>query len=427
MKRNFRRKLDSSQLFLAGYASLIIFLVYTCNYVYRKTFSAATYSGEEIWGMDAKMLFVLFQIIGYCISKFITVRILPGMKKENRALYIIIPLAISELALIGFGAFPNSIKPFFILASALPLGFIYGVVFSYIEGRRISEILNVGLCVALVLASGIVKSLGYFIMDQWQVSEYWMPAVTGAVTFPFLILFTVMLNLIPQPRESDVVLRSERKPMTQQDKHDFFHKYRGGIIFLSLLLVVMAVFREIRDSFASDIWKELNLESASIFTTTEIPITAFVLGLMFFLVFMKNNERALNYIYLTSIVGGLIVVEFTILFMLDKISPVWWMVGSGLGLYMAYLPYTFLLERLIAALRVNYTAVFIIAFTDACGYLGTMVIFGLKNFITIEISWTQTLIYVSLVSGVLTIVFTALTKFYFAKHIKHDELTESVM
>ena len=418
MKKNLTQKLDQSQIFLAIYASIIIFLVYTCNYVYRKTFSAATYSGEEIWGMDAKMLFVLFQIIGYCISKFITVRILPAMQKENRSYYIIIPLAISELALIGFGALPDTLKPIAILISALPLGFIYGVVFSYIEGRRISEILNVGLCVALVLASGIAKSMGYYIMDQWDINEYWMPAVTGAVTFPFLILFTVMLNLIPQPKESDIMLRSERRPMTQKDKHDFFKKYMRGIIFLSLLLVVMAIFREIRDSFASDIWKELNLESASIFTTTEIPITVFVLALMIFLVFMKDNTKALNYIYLTSIVGGLIVIEFTILYLFGKISPVWWMVGSGLGLYMAYLPYTFLLERLTAALRVNYTAVFIIAFTDACGYLGTVVIFSIKNFVTLQISWTQTLIYVSLVSGVLTILFTAFTKFYFAKHIQ---------
>ena len=418
MVKNLKNQLEGSQLFLAIYASIIIFAVYTCNYVYRKTFSAATYSGEEIWGMDAKILFVLFQIIGYCISKFLTVHILPGVKRDNRVYYILVPLALSELALVGFGAATPSLKPFFILVSALPLGFIYGVVFSYIEGRRISEILNVGLCVALVLASGIVKTAGYFIMDTWNVTEYWMPAVTGAVTFPFLVLFTMMLNLIPKPREVDVKQRSERRPMSKAEKKDFFQTYRAGILFLSFLLVVMAIFREIRDSFAADIWKELNLESASIFTATEVPITVFVLGLMLALVFIRNNEKAVNYIYLTSIVGGAVVLASTYLFVTDSISAVWWMVYSGLGLYMAYLPYTFLLERLIAALKVQNTAIFIIAFTDAFGYLGTMLVFALKNFIDLDISWTQTLIYVSTISGALTIVFTILTKIYFSGHIK---------
>ena len=424
MIQKLKKILEKSQLFLAVYASTVIFIVYTCNYVYRKTFSAATYSGEEIWGMDAKMLFVLFQIIGYCISKFITVRILPGMKHANRMYYILLPLALSELFLVGFAAAAPSWKPFFILASALPLGFIYGVVFSYIEGRRISEILNVGLCVALVLASGIVKSAGYYLMAHWQVSEYWMPAVTGALAFPILMVSSFLLNLIPQPRQSDIRQRSERKPMSRTEKNAFYHQYSLGIIFLSLLLVVMAIFRELRDAFAADIWKELSLESASIFTLTEIPITVFVLALMLVLAFIKNNERAVNYIYLTSIVGGAVIVGATFLFVAGRLSPVWWMVGSGLGLYMAYLPYTFLLERLIAALKVQHTAIFIIAFTDAFGYLGTVLVFGLKNFIEWHISWTQTLVYVSAVCGLATVVFTVLTQLYFAKPIRKANAPE---
>lgn len=70
-----------SSLFLAIYASIFLFITYTCTYALRKPFTAALYEGDYLWGFDAKLLYVMAQIIGYACSKFIGVRILPGMKK----------------------------------------------------------------------------------------------------------------------------------------------------------------------------------------------------------------------------------------------------------------------------------------------------------------------------------------------------------
>ena len=62
--------------------------------------------------------------------------------------------------------------------------------------------------------------------------------------------------------------------------------------------------RELRDSFAADIWKELHIEGAMIFTQTEVPIAVFVLVLMFLIVFVRNNRLALNIIYCIAVTGG---------------------------------------------------------------------------------------------------------------------------
>lgn len=70
-----------SSLFLAIYASIFLFITYTCTYALRKPFTAGLYEGDYLWGFDAKLLYVMAQIIGYACSKFIGVRILPGMKK----------------------------------------------------------------------------------------------------------------------------------------------------------------------------------------------------------------------------------------------------------------------------------------------------------------------------------------------------------
>ena len=51
-----RSFLSRSPLYvLALYASVLIFLVYTCAYAYRKPFTAAIYEGEILWGFDVKI------------------------------------------------------------------------------------------------------------------------------------------------------------------------------------------------------------------------------------------------------------------------------------------------------------------------------------------------------------------------------------
>ena len=92
-----RSFLSRSPLYvLALYASVLIFLVYTCAYAYRKPFTAAIYEGEILWGFDVKILYVLSEIIGYALSKFIGVRILPSMKAGHRIYYIIGLLTFSD-------------------------------------------------------------------------------------------------------------------------------------------------------------------------------------------------------------------------------------------------------------------------------------------------------------------------------------------
>lgn len=211
--------------------------------------------------------------------------------------YIIGLLTFSEIAWLGFGALPIPLKIVSVFFSGLPLGMIWGIVFSYIEGRRISEVLNVGLSVALIVSSGLVKTLGQFILTNFHVTEYWMPFVTGAVIYPLMLLCSWLLNQIPEPNAEDIVQRTERSSMNKQEKAHFLKQFFWGICMLILLYASLTVFRELRDSFAADIWKELHVEGAMIFTHTEAPIALFVLIMMFMIVFIKNNRLALNIIY----------------------------------------------------------------------------------------------------------------------------------
>ena len=179
----------------------------------------------------------------------------------------------------------------------------------------------------------------------------------------------------------------------------------------------LTVFRELRDSFAADIWKELNISGVFVFTQTEIPIAFFVLILMFLIVFIRNNRLALNIIYIIAIIGSTLMIISTLLYINGNISAIWWMVSSGLGMYMGYIPFTYLIERLIASLKVVSTAVFILYLADSFGYLGTTVVFLIKNFTSIEASWTTMLIYTAFGSGLISIVTVILIYSYFRKQL----------
>lgn len=413
-----KERLAKSPIYvLAIYASIFIFLLYTCAYAYRKPFTAGIYEGETLWGFDVKILYVLSEIIGYAISKFIGVKVLSSMKANHRIYYVIGLMSFSEITLLGFATLPVPFKIAAIFLSGLPLGMIWGVIFSYIEGRRISEILNVGLSVALIVSSGLVKTLGQFVINHFHISEYWMPVTTGALCFPFMLLCAYMLNQIPAPTNLDIKLRTKRAPMKKQERKIFLKQFFWGIFMLVVFYGALTVFRELRDSFAADLWKELHIEGAMIFTQTEIPIAILVLILMFMIVFIRNNRLALNVIYVIAVMGSLIMILSTFLFINGYLSPVWWMILSGLGMYMGYIPFTYLIERLIASLKVISTAVFLMYLADSFGYLGTTAVFITKNFTSIDISWTNMLIRTSIVVGVISMAAIFIIYIYFKKQL----------
>lgn len=412
-----RNSLQKSSVFLAIYASMFIFLMYTCAYAFRKPFTVGLYEGETLFGFDAKVIYVLAEIIGYACSKFIGVRILPSMKPNQRTWYAIGLMSISEIALLGFATLPPYLKIIAICISGLPLGMIWGILFSFIEGRRISELINVGLSVALIVSSGIVKTFGQFVMNTFNTTEYWMPVITGLLCYPVMLIGAYMLNQIPEPDEKDKEARSERLPMNKKEQKDFFKRFTGGIISLVVFYGALTVFRELRDSFAADIWKELNINDSLIFTKTEVPIAFLVLFLMGLIVFVKSNRLARNIIYVIASLGCIVLMLSTWIYAQGGISVVTWMIISGLGMYMGYIPFTYLIERLIASIKVTSTAVFLIYLADSAGYIGTTAVFLMRNFAAINISWIHMIVNTAYYVGIISLFCIFFTFWYFRKQI----------
>lgn len=402
---------------LSVFAALSAFCVYFCMYAFRKPFAAAGFSGMIFLGFSYKVWLVTAQVIGYMLSKFYGIKFISGMKAEKRAITIVKLILLAWLALLLFAVTPAPYNIIFLFLNGFPLGMVWGLVFSFLEGRKTTEFMGAVLSISFIFSSGVVKSVGKSIVLNWQVSEMWMPFIAGAFFVLPMILFTWLLNHIPPPTEQDILLRSVRKPMTGVERKEFIQTFLPGILVIIFTYVLLTVLRDFRDNFSNELWNELGYgNNAAIFTQTETYVSLIVLLCMSLLVLVKKNIRAFMINHLIIIGGYGLALISTLMFLSHYISPVIWMTMIGTGLYLSYVPFNALyFERMIATYKVKSNIGFIMYIADAFGYLGSVLVLFLKEFIGVKLSWTNFFTDAVLIISVIGIVGTFIAAFYFKR------------
>ena len=396
---------------VAAWALSTAFLTYFCMYAFRKPFTAATFDHVTGWpfGIDFKSTLIICQVFGYALSKFIGIRVVSEASDKGRGVTILLLIVASELALVLFALVPVPFKPLAMFLNGLPLGMIWGLVFRYLEGRRTSEILGAGLCTSFILSSGVVKSAGRTLIDQFGISDFWMPALTGLAFLPLIALSVYLLSLTPPPNEADQAARAARQPMLQTDRKTFFRDNGPGLILLTLSFIALGSLRDFRDNFAADIWKAVGYgNTPSIFTYSEIPAAILVLVCVGSVIMVRNNQRAVWVIHLLMAVGILMSLGATIAFHLGLLDPVWWMVILGAGIYLGYVPCTSILaDRLIASLKSGGNSGYMLYLLDAWAYGGSVAVLLYKAVASGHQSWLGfflALTYPSLIIGLIATV-----------------------
>lgn len=356
-------------------AALLAFATYFCMYAFRKPFTVGTYVSEQPLGVDLKTWFVSSQLIGYALSKYLGVRFVSEASRARRLPLLIGLVVASELALVGFALFPTPAKIACIFLNGLPLGMIWGLVVRSLEGRKATDFLLSALSCSFILASGVVKDAGRFLMSAVGVSEYWMPALTGALFLGPFCAFAALLDRIPEPDSEDVRLRAARPPMDARARRGFALRYWPGLGVLLAVYLVLTAYRDFRDSYGIELFAELGYgDQSALFAQTELPVAFFVLVTMASLGLIREQRRGLHAVFAIMIAGMLLIAGSTWALQNTWIDGAWWMIGVGLGCYLAYVPFSsFLFERLMAATRFSGTAVFAINLADAVGYTGSVV------------------------------------------------------
>lgn len=379
----------SKQLELTLYVALVAFLTYSSVYAYRKPFTVATFTGIEYWGIRYQTLLIIFQAIGYMLSKFYGIRFISELKRIGRWKISAILVGTAWLSLFFFAILPPLFGLICLLINGFSLGFMWGIVFSYVEGRKTTDFIGTAMAVSFIFAGGFTRSVAKWLMFEWNVSEHWMPFFTGLIFALPLTFFIYLLEQVPSPDEIDIKQRTQRERMRVEDRKKVLVLFGEGIFIITITYVFLTIIRDLRDNFMTNIWADLGYANDySIFMKTETITSVVVLVLVSLLVMVKRNMQAFRLIHLLIFIGFLLTGISSLLFRIGLMNGAMWMQLVGLGLYMAYIPFNCIFfERMIAAFRIKGNAGFLMYVADAFGYFGAMLVMIGKELFIIEINW----------------------------------------
>lgn len=397
-------------------AGMAGFCAYSAMYSFRKPFTAATYEQVAGWPfvLDYKIALILAQVAGYALSKFIGVKVISEIDPRHRATAILALIGLSWLALIGFALIPAPWNVAMLFLNGVPLGMIWGLVFGFMEGRRVSEVLASMLCASFIVSSGVVKSVGTWLMQSVDVDRFWMPAATGALFLPLLLGSVWVLRRLPPPSPADEAARVRRAPMTAAERASFLRAFAPGIFAIVIAYVLLNAFRDFRDNFAPEIWTALGYGGqAAVFSVSELPVALFALAGLALVIVIRDNRHALAVIHAMMSGGFALVGLSTLAFQAHLIAPLPWMILAGSGLYLAYNPVNAVLfDRLIAASGRVANAGFLLYVADSFGYLGSVALLLWRNFGQASLDWLQFFIAAAYATSIVGTVLTIFAGIY---------------
>ncbi len=385
------RWLQSSPVAFVCYVSLTSFVVYCCMYGFRKPYTVAEFGNFHFLGISYKVCLVIAQVLGYMLSKFYGIKFIGTMRPEKRASNIMLVIGIAWLSLLLFAVIPAPYNIICLFINGLPLGMVWGLVFGFLEGRKTTELMGAVLSTSFIFASGLAKTVGQWLLLKLNVNEWWMPFIAGAIFIVPLGICVWLLNQTPPPTREDIALRSVRNPMTKAERKQFIGQFGLAIAPVILAYAIFTIVRDFTEDFANELWTETGYHSnIGIFAQTSTIISLVVLAIIGSFFLIKNNYKAFRICHFLIIIGALMAPISTIFFQLHFISPFMWMVVASTGLYLGYLPFNcFYFERLLATYKVKGNIGFVMYIADAFGYLGTVLVLLIKEFIPIKYSWVH--------------------------------------
>jgi hypothetical protein len=359
------------------------FGLYFCVYTIRKPFTSGIYEGLLVFGIHYKVVLILTQVIGYMCSKFIGIKVISEIKPSQRIPLILILISIAIISLLLFGIVPAPYNIPFIFFNGLPLGMLYGLIFSFLEGRRATELLGISLSINLVLSSGLLKSVYLYLKLSLGISEMLIPICIAILSIPFVLLFVYMLSKISPPNKQDIAFKSVREPMTKLDKSNILKTYGFGLICMAIIYTTFTILRDFRDNFSIEIYKELNPEGIDLhfFAKSESIIALVVMIIISLLIFIKGNFSAYRFNTLLIFISIIILFRYNISFKEHQIRFEDWYILTGFALFLPYLLIqTGFFDRLLSILKLKGNVGFLIYICDSFGYFGSVILMLIKEF-----------------------------------------------
>lgn len=383
---------------LAAWAA---FTTYFCMYGFRKSISAATFDGMTAFGISLKSALVIAQVLGYMTSKFIGIRFISEMNKANRARNILLLIGGAHLSLLLMALFPTPVNVFFLFTNGLCLGLIWGLVFSFIEGRKYTDLIALILSINFIFSSGAVKSIGRITIESWKIPEIYMPFVTGCLFLPLVFISVHLLKKIPPPIAAETMQRGERLSLHKTERSALVKQFLPGLTAIILINLLLTVLRDIKDNYSVEIIRSIQPNaSPTIFTRMETIASLAVILLLLSLSGIRDHFNSIRKQHIVIGVGFIIILACSAALLQNKGNGIILLITYTIGLYISYNTLQCLFfERFIAAFKVRGNIGFFFYLMDSVGYLGSCFLILNKELFNSHTEWLPYFIRISIFFG----------------------------
>lgn len=425
MKKLLANKRIADALFIL-WAGGAVLLSYSLVYALRKPYTAAAFTDLDLFGIDYKIAVTTIQILGYLIAKFVGIKLISELKRERRFKFFVSSVIVAQVSLVAFGLIEAPYNAFAMFLNGLSLGCMWGVIFSFIEGRRVTDILASLLGISIVFSSGLAKSVGLYVMNEVHIDPFWMPALIGAVALPFLLFLGWALKKLPHPNQTDIAHKTERIAINGQQRKEIFRSYMPILMMLFAANFMLMVLRDIKEDFLVNII-DMSNQSSWLFAQVDSIVTLIILGLFGLMIFVKSNIKALITLISLVTVSTLMMSYVSLNHQTLNLDPIIWLFTQSLSLYIAFLTFqTIFFDRFIACFKVKGNVGYFIAMIDFIGYAGTVLILCSKELFQIQTNWFELYNTMSAFVGIASSVLFVLTGILLLKRHRTTDTTPIV-
>lgn len=358
-----------------AWAVVAAFGVYFCMYGVRRPYTAARFDEHTVFGTDEKTALLITQVVGYALAKVLAVPVVSGMHPSRRAGAVLGLVLAGQAPLVLFGLLPPPWRTGCLFLNGLALGMVFGLVVSFLEGRRQTELLAAGLCTSFVLADGVVKDVGTQLLAA-GVPDGWMPAAAGGIFLVPFLGFVWMLTRVRAPDALDVLARTARPPLTRADRAAFLRKHAVTLAGLVGMFLAATVARAVRGDFLPELRAAVGASAdRTAFTRTEAVVALAVLAATGLTVAIRSNRRAFFAAVGVSLLGVCVVPLALAGRSAGYLGGDAFVLLLGVGIAVPYvMAHTTLFERLIALTRDRGSVAFLLSAADAVGYFGVVAV-----------------------------------------------------
>lgn len=417
-------KCSNNIYIIAVYIAIISSLTYFFQYFISTSMFAGSFDTSSFLG-NTKNALVISQSMSYIAGYIIGYFWLSKINKKNTFKYFILTIFGSFVPLL---LFVTQLPVFQIIGtfiSGVCITNIWGFIVFYVEGRHASSIIIMIIYMLLIIGGGFAKSVGAILLDN-DINENLMVVYCGIIGLVGCIGFAILLNNTPERNEEEEKSKTIKK--TGDDiitiQNEFINKYKIGLLANSIVYGFISGYRKYRDYYSLELWIELmgHNFNAGIYSYSDIIISIAVTLIYCLIIYIKSDITSFFVLLVIMIIGSFIIAISTLTYSYYEYESFIWIVLTGVGVYMAYVPPGVLLyDKLISATKTEISIVPIIFLSELIAQIVTLLIILIKSNIYTLYSYVSYFVYISYMTGGCVIVGMIISLYNF-KNIKYHNI-----